>query len=268
MLIRAMTLLLLLAAATPDAEAQSVHFRELRRFDAAEATQAVAVDADCFYAIANSVIGKYDRESGTRLRQWAASEDLPLRHLNSGIVLGERLYCAHSNFPQFPEASSIEVWDTASLEHVESHSLGICEGSLTWIELRDGHWWAVFAHYSEHVNDNPFAKSHRWTSLVRFDRQWRREAGWIFPDSVLDRFAPHSCSGGGWGPDGALYCTGHDRGEVYRLTLPRAGSTLQLTHTAPATITGQGIAWDREQNLLFGIDRPQRQVVVSQWSAD
>lgn len=237
---------------------------EVRRYDAPEAGQAVAVDDDYFYAIANSIIAKYDRETGERIAVWKSDKEKPLRHLNSGLVRDGKLYCANSNFPQWPEASSIEVWDTETLTHIDSHSLGICsEGSLTWIEPVEDGWYAVFANYSKKVNDDPFAKSHKSTQLIRYDKEWRRMSGWIFPKAVLDRFDPHSCSGGGFGPDGKLYCTGHDLGEVYQLEFPKAGSTLRLTETLGAPITGQGIAFHK--NMLWGIDRAKRQVVASKF---
>ena len=88
----------------------------IRRFDAAEATQAVAVDNAHFYAIANSVIGKYDKETGIPVKTWQASDELPLFHLNSGVVRDGRLYCAHSNYPNFPESSSVEVFDVESMQ--------------------------------------------------------------------------------------------------------------------------------------------------------
>ena len=239
-------------------------FKEVRRYDAPEAGQAVAIDERHFYAIVNSMIAKYDRETGKRVAVWKSDAERPLRHLNSGIVRDGKLYCANSNYPQWPEASSVEIWDTKTMEHIGSHSLGICsEGSLTWIEPTDDGWYAVFANYSKKVNDNPLAKPHKSTQLVRYDKQWRRMAGWVFPKSVLDRFDPHSCSGGGWGPDGKLYCTGHDLGEVYLLEFPKAGSTLRLVETIAAPITGQGIAFDK--NLLWGIDRAKRQVVSAKF---
>jgi len=241
---------------------------EIRRYDAREATQAVAVDSTHFYAIANSVIARYDRASGKKVAEWQATEDMPLKHLNSGLVLDGRLYCAHSNYPNIPAASSLEIWDTETLRHVDTHSFGVYEGSLTWVDRYDGSWWAVFAHYSTKVNDNPLAKSHRWTSLIRFDDSWRRTGGWVFPDSVLDRFDPNSCSGGFWGPDDSIYCTGHDLGEIYQLKLPKAGSTLQLVKTWKAPITGQGIAMAPDGNSFFGISRPQRQVIEFRWSSD
>jgi len=236
---------------------------ELRRFAAAEATQAVAVDDEYFYAIGNRVVAKYAKQNGEFVKRWQATPELPLEHLNSGIVLNGLLYCAHSNFPHYPETSSIEVWDTRTLEHIRSHSLGIYEGSLTWIDWYEDAWWAVFAHYSQKVNDDPHARDARWTSLVKFDRQWRRTAGWVFLPDVIERFEPHSCSGGSWGPNGLLYCTGHDRGELYELALPRAGATLRLTRTLAVPIAGQGFAWDRgEPGILYGIDPPRGEVVV------
>jgi len=241
-------------------------FEELRRYRAPEAGQAVAVDEQHFYAIVNSLIAKYDRETGKRVAVWKADVARPLRHLNSGIVRDGKLYCANSNFPQWPEASSVEIWDTETMQHIGSHSLGIChEGSLTWIEPTETGWYAVFANYSKKVNDDPLAKTHKSTQLVQYDKQWRRTAGWVFPKSVLDRFDPHSCSGGGFGPDGKLYCTGHDLGEVYLLDFPQAGSTLRLIETIAAPITGQGIAFDKDQ--LWGIDRAKRQVVSAKFES-
>jgi hypothetical protein len=139
----------------------------------------------------------------------------------------------------------------------------VFEGSLTWIDWHEEAWWAVFAHYTQKVNDDPSAKDARWTALVQFDRKWRRTGGWTFPDQVIERFQPHSCSGGSWGDDSFLYCTGHDRGEIYRLSLPRAGSKLNLSGIVSVPITGQGFAWDRSSpGTIYGIDRPGRQVVV------
>lgn len=234
----------------------------VRRFDAPEAVQAVAVDRAHFYAIANGAIGKYNKQTGERVASWRADHQTPLRHLNSGVVIDGKLYCANSNFPKHPPTSSVETFDARSLEHVSSHSFGIYEGSLTVVDLHDDAWWCVFAHYSERVNDDPNALPNSYTSLVKFDRGWRRLAGWVFPPEVLKRFDPHSCSGGVWGPEGMLYCTGHDRGEVYQLQLPKAGSELVLKATIKAPFTGQGIAWDQTQlSDLYGIDRPKRQVL-------
>ena len=234
---------------------RELSFAETARFDASEAVQAVAVDDEHFYAIANAAIGKYRRADGKRLVRWTATADLPLQHLNSGIIFDNKLFCAHSNYPSEPEASSIEVWDTASLTHIDSKSIGHYEGSLTWIDRRHGYWWAVFAQYTRQGR----AKDNRWTTLVQFDEQWRRVGGWTFPQSVLARFQKHSCSGGLWADDGLLYCTGHDLGEIYRLAIPKSGSVLEHIDTVTAPITGQGIA--RMGNSFFGIDRPRRQIV-------
>lgn len=256
-------------AQQPAQESDQRQFKELQRYAAREARQAVAVDEQHFYAIVNSLIAKYDRQSGERVAIWKADTERPLRHLNSGIVRDGKLYCANSNFPDWPEASSIEIWDTETMQHIASHSLGICaEGSLTWIEPVDDGWFAVFANYSKKVNEDPHAKTHRSTQLVRYDKQWRRTAGWVFPKSVLDRFDPHSCSGGGFGPDGKLYCTGHDLGEIYQLDFPKAGSMLRLVETIAAPITGQGIAFGKDpmgKDQLWGIDRRKGQVVSAEF---
>lgn len=239
--------------------------QEIRRFPTKEAHQGVAVDDEFFYAIDNQTIGKYDKITGDFVSRWQATPQLPLIHLNSGVVLEGKLYCAHSNSPGIPMTSSVEIWDTKTLQHVATHSFGIYEGSLTWIDRHEDSWWAVFAHYTKKsLSDDP-GRDGRWTTLVKFDDQWQRQEGWVFPEEVLSRFAPHSNSGGSWGPDGLLYCTGHDRREFYVLRLPDAGSILQLVETVPAHVTGQAFAWDRsEPYTLWGIDRSQSEVVVSQ----
>lgn len=249
----------------------------IRRFDASEAVQGVAVEPNAspgaaFFAIANTAIGKYDKRTGRKLGDWRSSDQTPLTHLNSGMVRSGKLYCAHSNFPQWPETSSIEIFDTHTLTHVGSHSFGVYEGSLTWIDWREsqdspdgGAWWACFAHYSERVNDNPRSLPSSYTTVVKFDRDWRRLGGWVFPSTVIERLEPHSSSGGGWNADGLLAVTGHDRPELYMLAVPRSGSILRHIATIRAPITGQAIAWDRAiPGVLYGIDRAKRQVVVCQ----
>jgi hypothetical protein len=243
--------------------------RETRRFPAAEAHQAVAVDATHFYAIDSAAIGKYDKTTGARDARWTESPAGPLQHLNSGVVVDGLLYCAHSNYPEVPMASSIEIFDTRTMTHTESHSFGIFAGSATWIDFRDGAWWVVFALYNHKGTEAD--RDNRWTSLVRFDREWRRTAGWVFPDTVLQRFAPYSSSGGSWGADGRLYVTGHSEPELYVLRLPRAGATLELVDTLPAPSHGQGIAWDRsraQDRILYTVDRPAHEVIVLELSDD
>lgn len=237
-------------------------FEEVRRFQTEEATQGVAVDESHFYAISNQRIGKYDKRSGERVGGWEGAPDGPIIHLDSGIVLEGRLYSAHSNYPGVPMVSSIEVFDTETLEHIGSHSLGILGGSATWIDQYDGHWWIAFGHYAGRggVADQGPA----WTNLVKFDSSWRRVAGYVYPGEVVERFADMSNSGGTWGEDGRLYATGHDEGVVFVLSLPEAGSVLQLEETLPVTAEGQGIAWDpSESGTLYSILRPSREVVVS-----
>jgi hypothetical protein len=258
---------LLAATAATAEDAATPVYKEIRRYDAPEAVQAVAVDAEHFYAIGDDVIGKYSKSTGQLEKRWKSTPEVPLSHMDSGVVIDGKLYCANSNYPHYPEASSMEVWEVDTLEHVDSHSLGVFDGSMTWVDRHDGSWWVVFAHYSRMREADPLHKDTRWTSLVRFDDQWRRMGGWVFPREVLERFEPDSCSGGTWGTDGLLYCSGHDRGEVYQLALPKAGSTLRLLKTIPAPITGQGIALDRDEpDVLYGIDRPKRQVVVAKLS--
>ena len=231
-------------------------------FSAPEARQGVAVDADAIYVIDSRSIGKYDKRTGKRIRQWVGPEDGPIQHLNSGVVIEGRLYCAHSNYPNQPMTSSIEIWDTDSLEHVGNHSFGIFAGSATWVDFHDGYWWVVFANYGTH-GESP-GKGPEWTTLVQFDNAWQHRAAWVLPQTLVDEFSPHSSSGGAWGPDGYLYLTGHDAAAIFRMSLPAAGSVLELKERIAVPIEGQGIAWDRSTDLprLYGLRRSSRTVVV------
>lgn len=232
------------------------------RFPAPEARQGVAVGADRFYAIDNSTIAAYSKRSGTRIALWTGDPRL-FPHLNSCSVVVRDLVCASSNYPAVPMSSSVEIFDTETLRHKASHSLGPGTGSLTWIVRRDNQWWAGFANYDGRGGEA--GRDHRWTVLVRFDDGFRRTGGWSFPAGVLAAFAPYSNSGGDWGQDGLLHVTGHDRREVYRLKLPTAGSTLVHVDTVSVSTGGQAIAIDPERaTLLWSIDRQRHEVVATE----
>ena len=99
---------------------------------------------------------------------------------------------------------------------------------------------------------------------MKFDESWRRVAGYVYPNEVVEQFEGMSNSGGTWGSDGRLYATGHDDGVVLVLSLPTAGPVLELNETLPVTAEGQGIAWDpTESDTLYSILRSSREVVVS-----
>lgn len=249
-----------LGQSSAGAQPQSLRFEEEGRFSAAEANQAVAVDDEHVYAIDNHTIGKYDKTTGEKVDQWSRGEDGRIHHLNSGIVIDDTLYCAHSNFPGIPMVSSVEMWDVETMTHAGSRPLGIYEGSATWVDRHDGSWWVVFAHYAG--EGGVPGKGPKWTRLVRFDDHWRRTGGWAFPAPVIEQFRPYSNSGGAWGPEGRLYVTGHDATEVYVLERPAAGATLRLIDTLDFPGQGQGIAWDPSTpTVLYGIRRSDRTVV-------
>jgi hypothetical protein len=234
----------------------------LRRYPAPEARQGVAVDADHIYAVSNWTIAKYDKRSGERIAVWEGDKT-SFPHINSCTVIeleAARLVCANSNFPAVPQWSSVEFFDPTTLRHLRSVPLGPGRGSLTWLERRDGAWWAVFANYDGKGGEAP--RDHRHTVLVRFDDEWRQTQSWSFPASVLERFMPMSSSGGGWGPDGRLYVTGHDHPELYILELPEAGAVLNHVGTISVPIEGQAIDWDESApGELYGISRSGREIV-------
>lgn len=240
---------------------QRLQAEEIARYPALEAGQGAAADADHVYAIVNTAIGQYRKADGSFVQRFASPRDGSVRHMNSCYAEAGRLYCANSNFPGIPMASSIEIFDTATLNHVDTYSLGMQEeGSLTWFERIDGGWMAGYAHYDE-SGGLPY-KNHRYAAIVRYDPDWRRIGGWIIPDSVLSRMQPHAASGGGLGPDGLLYLTGHDRPEMYVIAAPAMGPTLTHIATIAIDVEGQAFAWDKSssERVVYGISRPHREV--------
>lgn len=230
----------------------------IRAYDAPEADQGVAVDARSFYAVDNSAIARYDRQTGRKTGAWSGD---PKRfpHINSCAVIAAELVCASSNYPATPMLSTVEVFDPVAMTHLRSIPLGHQFGSLTWVARRDGAWWAGFANYD--LRGGEPGRDHTQSAVVKFDADWKPLAHWTFPKAVLDRFAPMSTSGGVRGEDGLLYVTGHDRAEIYVLHAPEGGGVLELVATVTVPIQGQAIALDSPR-ILFGVSRKARQVVA------
>ena len=225
------------------------------------ANQGVAVDAAHIYAVDNSKIVKYDRATGARRLTWMG-DPKSFPHLNSCAVIGAEMICAASNYPDVPMKSSVEVFDPATMAHLRTLPLGKQPGSLTWVDRRDGAWWAGFANYDGRGGEP--GRDHSFTAVVKFDDAWKPLAAWTFPPEVLARFKPRSSSGGAYGADGRLYVTGHDLPEVYVLDVPAGGGVLKLVATIAVPMQGQAIAFDRSaERVLFGIVRARREVVAA-----
>lgn len=232
-------------------------FQQTGSFNVPEANQGVGVDEHYFYAIDNRCVAKYDKKTGQLIKKWTGTQDGPIIHLDGATVVDGKIYCAHSNWTDWPMASSVEIWDAKTMEHIGNHSFGIHWGSLTWIDRYDGFWWIGFANYDVPYGPNktPYGYKAR-TTIVKFDDQWHWTEAWTLPKAILNRLADMSNSGGSWGPDGFLYLSGHDPAEVYRCQLPKMGSVIELLEIIPLNIRGQGIAWDRSQpGTIYGIVR-------------
>jgi hypothetical protein len=237
---------------------------ELARWPVRGANQGVAVDSEFFYGIGNFVITKHRKSTGERVAEWVGQKGGPIIHLNGGYVSDGKLILAHSNFPQLPMASSLEIHDTATLAHVATRSLGIRLGSLTWAEPRDGFWWACFANYNAQGTTPGF--DNRWTFLGKFDDKWQMLESWLFPPQMIAAWGKNSSSGGSWGDDGLLYVTGHDEKELYVVRLPQSGVTLDYVTTIEVPFEGQSWAWDRSasgERIIYGISRARHEVIVA-----
>ncbi len=255
-----LTFLFILLIGTTTAFAQD---RPYKTYEVSEARQAVAVDAEYFYVINNDNLLKYTKERGELVKQWK-DESGTLKHLNSGVIYDGLLYCVNTNYPESPMASSLEIFDTKTLEHVGNHSFGILKGSATWVYQYQGDWFVAFANYSNRAMSE--GKDNRWTTLVRFDKEWREKEGWLFPKEVIEEFGEMSNSGGVIRDNGHIFITGHDKPMIYVLSLPKMGYTLQLLDQFSFPGEGQGIAIEQvndSESLIYGIRRKQKEVVVT-----
>lgn len=231
------------------------------RLAAPEARQGAASDGVHVFVVDNDRIAKYRIATGQRVAQWQGERRL-FPHMNSCTIAGRELVCAASNYPAVPQTSAVEFFDSRTLRHVRTVSLGFGPGSLTVLDRHAGKWWAVFANYAGKGGEP--GRDHRYTLLVRMDDAFRQEAAWTFPPELLDRFAPFSCSGASWSADGRLFVTGHDRPELYEVALPTAGSQLELRRTIGLATPGQAIDWDPARpRRLWSIDRASGEVVAS-----
>lgn len=231
------------------ADEPKIAWKQTGTLSAPEAHQAAAADERFVYAITNTLVAKYDRQSGERL----ATSTGEAKHLNSGFLWERRLYCAHSNYPQMPERSEIKVLDLESMRLTTFKDFGNFGGSLTWAVQHEEHWWCNFARYGD---DNA------QTFLVKFNNDWREQGRWTYPDEVIRELGRMSLSGGLW-RNGTLLVTGHDDPVLFQLRLPKTGNVLEFVGKQPAPFTGQGIAIDPKTGGLVGIQRSKKRVVFA-----
>jgi hypothetical protein len=244
---------LLLAASAPQAVSAE-------RIPASEANQGVAAGTRYVYAISNHEIGKYDKRTHQRVAHWEG-DPAHFQHMNSCDVVDRELVCAASNYPNVPQLSMVEYFDADTLVHKRTRMLAGFPGSLTVLTRHNRRWWAVLANYDG--RGGAPGRDHRATLVVELDNKMRELRRFTFPDSVLERFAPRSCSGAQWRGD-LLYVTGHDRPELYAMRIPAHGNVLEHVATYAIPTEGQAIDWDPVRpGVLWSIERKAREMVAA-----
>ena len=139
-----LTVVLSLAMLSGTASAATA-LEQIGEFAIPEANQGVGADDRYFYAVDNRTIAKYDKKTGKLAGKWQGPKEGPIKHLDSAMLMDGKIFAAHSNYPEWPMTSSLEIWDAETLKHIGNHSFGINWGSLTWADFYDGHWWMTFA---------------------------------------------------------------------------------------------------------------------------
>ncbi|WP_339902215.1 hypothetical protein [uncultured Cyclobacterium sp.] len=226
-------------------------WEKMQAWASPDARQAAAANEHYIYAINNHTISKYERATGNLI----VTKNLPnTKHLNSGFFYKDLLYCAHSNYPNQPDSSSIRIIDPENLILAKTINLGESEGSLTWIVKNKEHWYALFAYYG---------KDNHLTYLAKMNNNWEIIGKWTFPKKMIEEMGKMSISGGVPWKEGFLV-TGHDEKKLYYLILPKTGKTLNFIEKYKAPFTGQGIALDPLNGGLVGINRAENTLISSQ----
>jgi hypothetical protein len=231
-------------------DGQETGYVEKSALPSAHATQAAAADERFVYAVSSTRVAKLDRATGAEL---ALSEG-KASHLNSAVILGGKIYSAHSNFPLKPEQSDIRVLDPETMKLEVFHRFENPPGSLTWALKRQDGWWCHFAGYGTEK-----AKS----CLVRFDAGWKETGRWASPAELMKDWGTMSLSGGIWQGE-TLLATGHDKKVIYRLKVPVPGNPVEWLGTMASPFPGQGIAADPKTGGLVGIDRKRKVVIFAE----
>lgn len=103
-----------------------------------DANQGVGVDENYIYPVTNRRISKMDKVTGELLMQWDGEAAFSIGHFDSGVVVDGSLYVAQANWPLWPMASTVEVFNVTTMEHTGTFSHGIQVGSFTWMDYHDG----------------------------------------------------------------------------------------------------------------------------------
>lgn len=229
---------------------------------APEARQGVASDGLYLYAIDNSTIGKYRIADGELIARFEGSDaDFP--HLNSCAVVAGELACAASNYPATPHRGTVEYFRLGDLAHLRTQELPENPGSLTVFGDGPAGRWAVFANYDG--KGGVAGQDHTATIYAELGSDYRVARSWRLPATVLSRLAPYSVSGADWSDGKRLFVSGHDKPEIYVLTLPEAGDVLRHIATIATPTRGQAIDLDPDRHLfLWAIDRKSRTIAGMQ----
>nr|QBK87380.1 MAG: hypothetical protein LCMAC201_02900 [Marseillevirus LCMAC201] len=216
--------------------------KEYARLDAGrvykvkEAKQGVAIDKNYFYAISNSVIGKYLKKSGKRVLR----KKLPFKHLNGGKIINGDLVVVNNPAGQ-PKDNAIVWIDPVTLNVIDIMQLPHLQGSLTWVDWHWDKWWICDAYYKKKVKN---------TTIYCFDQDWNPQGYWKLPKKVVESIEPYSLSGGAW--FGEYLCvTGHDKPEMYILQMPADKVHAKLLKTVQICFNGQGFAFERGKGHLY-----------------
>jgi hypothetical protein len=212
-----------------------------RTFKTDEATQGVVVDDDYIYAIGNRKIGKYNKKNGKKIM----TRNTNFKHFNAGKVLDDKLYVTHN--PE-GEQNSVVVFDTDDLTMLESINVDTNGGSLTWIDHDGSSWWGCVAYYDDEVGR---------TRLVKFNSNWKVVRAIKYPKVLTDKFKPNSNSGGQFIGKGLVALTGHDKKELYVVSV---GNNMKLEKIIDIPFTGQGISVDDQ--YLYGTIRSSKNVIA------
>lgn len=205
-----------------------------------EATQGVFVDNKFIYTLGNSTIGKYNKQTGKKIKIIHTN----FKHFNSGTVHNGLLYITHN-----PKMSNSIVIFTTDLILVKIISIPY-SGSLTWINFNNGSWYGCLAYYNKDIQKS---------RIVKFNSKWKIIKIWKYPKELLNKFYPYSNSGGQFININTLLLTGHDKKELYVTYI--TDNIIKLVKIIPVTFAGQSFSVNN--NIIYGIERKTKNIHIT-----
>lgn len=239
-----------------------------------DAVQGIALDDSYFYPININSISKYDILSGNKIKQINLSSHSRIYKLHDGTSVGNKLFICNQTKNN---KNTIEVFNK-NLEFEYYINVTGDNGVLTWIEYFQEKWWGCFSHYNLDTKYTVIVEFYTSISAIGADSLitrdkntqeldvdapepgWHIRNRWFLPAKVYNNITPNSITGGSFDSKGNLYLTTSLKKQIFIMGFHPSSPMLNLNYIKNVEFKGQGISWNRKNNILVGINPDTKSV--------